>query len=836
LGNADGAGTNAGSGAVYKAEGMILANCTVNNNNAIYGGAMVVSGNQVLTIVNSTFIGNTATTIGAIIDLASATASVACTNTVFRRNFSGSNGAIFCSGASPVFVNCIFDSNTISSTRYGFHAEGNCNPKFVNCIVYHESFVNLNTAQTNQLTLTNCIVWNASAISGAAALTYCCLPSSYSGTGNVAGNPLFVDPAAGDFHIRAGSPCIDKANGTEAPTLDFEGKARVDFLKVTNADSYFADIGPFECTTPNIVPVITSAHVSGGFLNEQISIGLDSLVVVDADNTYPNDFQILVGAGNYSIVSTAKAVIQILPFADTTSNVTIPIRVCDLADTSNVYNVTVLVKRRIAYVDASATGLNSGASWKNAYTNLVMAINLTPATSELWVAKGTYFPVLSDTSLARANTFALVSNGAPLYGGFAGTETLRSQRNWRINETILSGDIGRKGDSTDNCFHVVTGATGAILDGFVITLGNADSVNAGSMPLSGGNLFVLGGGMMNNRTSPIINNCTFRRNYAFGGGAMFNYASACPVITNCIFCYNYATDTAVGVITQRNAGGAIYDNWGSMPVITNCVFYRNYVATNNAGAAIFHYWGDTLKVTNCTFYENGGAKNSLPGFAVEWAEASILNSILIGTSIGNLDSRGPTAISYSCIPVNLNTFTNGPGNIHVTPGFVDTANNNFHLKANSLCIDQASGAFAPATDIEGNARYDHPNCDNVDASFADMGAYEYVIMSTRATLKSVSGMPAPTFSFDITSQPGTAALRILYCVPAYAGIQNVTFSIFNAMGVCIARLADGAKAPGKYELSFNTATIAKQKLQSGYYVCRMQADNTVLAKKFIVLR
>lgn len=46
------------------------------------------------------------------------------------------------------------------------------------------------------------------------------------GNAPVTGNPLFVNPAAGDFHIRVGSPAIDAGSATGAPRTDFDGRTR----------------------------------------------------------------------------------------------------------------------------------------------------------------------------------------------------------------------------------------------------------------------------------------------------------------------------------------------------------------------------------------------------------------------------------------------------------------------------------------------------------------------------------------------------------------------------------------------------------------------------------
>jgi len=125
------------------------------------------------------------------------------------------------------------------------------------------------------------------------------------------------------------------------------------------------------------------------------------------------------------------------------------------------------------FVKFNAAGANNGTTWANAYTDLRSAITAAVATDEIWVAAGTYKPTATTD---RTMSFPL-KNGVGIYGGFAGTETMRSQANPDANVTTLSGDIGTVNVASDNSYHVVTSdntvtSTG-ILDGFTISVGRA---------------------------------------------------------------------------------------------------------------------------------------------------------------------------------------------------------------------------------------------------------------------------------------------------------------------------------------------------------------------------
>jgi len=230
-------------------------------------------------------------------------------------------------------------------------------------------------------------------------------------------------------------------------------------------------------------------------------------------------------------------------------------------------------------------------------------------------------------SLDRTATFQL-KNGVVIKGGYAGFgEPNADARDIEVYESVLSSDIGIPGDSSDNSFHVVTG-TGtdetAVLDGFTITAGNAN----GSYPNN------CGGGMVNNSSSPTLNNCTFTGNFAArDGGAMFNSLQSNPTLIGCTFRGN----------SSIYEGGAI-SNRTSSPTITNCNFIDN---SSNHGGGISSWPGSPV-VSDSTFSGNSA---ELGGAVFNYDSSSTLTNCIfnnnyaeeIGGAICNLSSIVPLA-------------------------------------------------------------------------------------------------------------------------------------------------------------------------------------------------
>jgi len=277
----------------------------------------------------------------------------------------------------------------------------------------------------------------------------------------------------------------------------------------------------------------------------------------------------------------------------------------------------------VHYVRADATGANNGHLWADAYTDLQAALAAAVSGEEIWVAKGTYKPT---TGTLRTVSFVL-KEGVGLYGGFAGTETERDQRDWKANATILSGDIRKAGDTEDNSYCVVIGADFAVLDGFTITAARDVSgmYNKDCSPIVTNCTFSrnsargshgYGGGMYNLGGSPTVSNCTFSRNTAGSQGGGMHNSGGSPTIANCTFSGNTAgsyqgggmynlggSPTVINSTFSDNGDGGMY-NLGGSPTVTNCTFSDNDVGGMSNDASL-------PTVTNCTFSGNiGGGMNS----------------------------------------------------------------------------------------------------------------------------------------------------------------------------------------------------------------------------------
>ena len=403
----------------------------------------------------------------------------------------------------------------------------------------------------------------------------------------------------------------------------------------------------------------------------------------------------------------------------------------------------------ILYVDAAATGTHDGTTWTNAFADLPAALAAAASGDEIWVREGTYAPT---AAADRTKSFAL-KNGVGIYGGFAGAETLRAQRDPATHATILSGEIGAAG-SADNSYHVVTSDVGvtasAVLDGFTIVGGNATS---GAAVPRGGGILVADG-------SPTFANLTISQNHADDRGGGMRIEAGAPTVASCRFLSN-SSGVAGGGLSSASATsipltGSTFQGNTTGPargggIDANRVTARNCLIAGNSPNGVY------IAQDGATFVNDTFTGNS--GYAVFFNGAtgnSIANSILYGDAVAEIALGFSAGVGVSFSDVQGGGFGPGPGNVDANPIFANAGGGDYRLGAGSPAVDAGSNAAAAGltSDLAGLPRFfDDPDASDTgsgSAPLVDMGGFERVPLSVSAPAGAVVCAGAPA-SLSVTA-------------------------------------------------------------------------------------
>ncbi|MDG2245561.1 MAG: right-handed parallel beta-helix repeat-containing protein [Flavobacteriales bacterium] len=285
------------------------------------------------------------------------------------------------------------------------------------------------------------------------------------------------------------------------------------------------------------------------------------------------------------------------------------------------------------YVDINASGSNDGQSWTNAFTDLQDALAVAGNGDEIWVSNGVYKPT---TTTDRDISFN-IPDGVELYGGFAGGETNRADRDWQTNASIISGAIGSQVDVTDNTKRLIliNNADDVVIAGFKIQRAYNESFETISVY---------------NSSNVRFRQCDIRINYSDGYAFYFQFSAV---------------------------------------EFKDCLF-----RDNDSFAAVMSAANETeLSILNCTFAQNSGF--NLIWSSGDASDVSLLNSIVAeNTFSGNIITSGNSSQAQNCIITSPNLGFSSTTNINSDdPLFEDPATNNFRLLSGSPAIGFGNTSF-----------------------------------------------------------------------------------------------------------------------------------------------
>ncbi len=379
--------------------------------------------------------------------------------------------------------------------------------------------------------------------------------------------------------------------------------------------------------------------------------------------------------------------------------------------------------QEVLYVDHTASGSGNGSSWIHAFTTLQEAldvvndVNNEPGTYEIWIAQGTYYPDEGPgrTNNDRSNSFRIEKDSVSLFGGFpnGGGNGTFAARNWHTFPVTLSGDIDQDMTLNGNSYHVLyliptieksmIISRSTVIDGFIISGGNADADEEDFPDFIGGGIYLHGQGEDTICSPTLLNLIITGNNAQYGGGIANNGTSngnSSPLISNVVL-YNNTAEFGGAIINGGINGGvsspeliniSVYGNeaqfgggmllFGSSPedgedgedgtvepVVVNSIFWGNNASTD--GDEIFHFGG----------------------------EAMISFSII----------RGGCPMGATC---SMNVFD-------VDPLFVDDMNGNLRLQEGSPAINAGNNSAIPS----GITR-DLATLPRIQSGIVDLGAYE----------------------------------------------------------------------------------------------------------------
>jgi hypothetical protein len=794
--------SGSGPGGVDMYNGIAtLTDCVFRGNVGAGGGGGIGTYGSALTVNRCAFIENEALCGGGL--MSGEGSQTIVTNSLFAGNKATDYaGAMEFNMEGRVQVaNCTIVDSTASRIPGGLHIQNSRNASVTNCVFAGNRMYAFNLYESGTVPITNClfyrnpdgVCWDMTlgavlGVSGSGGLNAAVADA----TGNIEGDPLFADPAGDNFHILAGSPCLNAGAAAGAPLLDFDSEPRP-------SPGRGVDIGfdQFVDTDEDGMPDWWEAA-------RKLSAGT-------ADAGLDPDVDELTSGQEYRHSCDPKA-------ADTDGD-----GYLDGDAVTRGINPHQLLR---APVFVSQSGDNSdGSSWAKAYTSLPPALAKAAAErKDVWVAAEDF--VLTETANVGSHT--------GVYGGFPIRDTPR----FRDRDEAVRGTVLR-GEGAEISAFTCSGVWDVRINGFTLTgfAGSPVSCTNGSHNVSiehdifqDNHVNGSGGGIIVNHARARVTDCVLLENTAGSGGGIAMDNGELDV-ARCFFSGNVAAYLAGGIggydsgltvgqsVFKDNVaavgGGIEMHESDSAVCVDNCVFSGNQSTDRGGAAALFEY-DRLVKIANCTMVGNtaggpgGGIRflnttgsllncifgaNSPYAIAANDSSANIpVNNCLFAPGQDTYLMDGPLAFATAEGPQGLNAQVgNAHNNLDGDALFADAAALDFRMLPGSPCVDAGTLVGAPYVDFRGIVR---PQGNGVD-----IGAYE-------GTGGAVAAGVAP----EITQQPAPSSQAV---EPG----TNVAFAIAatGTRPLCYQWEKDGAPIPGAITPSFTLPAV--QPSDAGSYTC-----------------
>lgn len=249
------------------------------------------------------------------------------------------------------------------------------------------------------------------------------------------------------------------------------------------------------------------------------------------------------------------------------------------------------------YVHAGVATPGAGQTWATAIPTLSEALivaNLNPGIDSILVAGGIYYPTGLQSLTNRDSALVIGRGNLTLLGGY---NAATGNRDIRLNETIISGNIGNTGSKTDNSYHLFVLTHAAVqkvtIDGFTLRDGFAHP--AGNFVYNGRNISRnRGSALYSDADIPVeMVRCNITNNETSGVGAIYANHGLLTLVQNLF------TNNLSGV------GGAIFSVDNNRLFAAANVFFKNS-ANGEGGGAIYSTKVPQIKDTlvNNVFVEN----------------------------------------------------------------------------------------------------------------------------------------------------------------------------------------------------------------------------------------